>query len=90
MEKDFILEKRNPLRVLFTIKNVKPNDDEVSAWCQLHGSEFAGKLIPYGALVNYKPPKTREAGQLDKFGPDSIAGVFAGYHVGFGMHWSRH
>ena len=39
--------------------------------------------------MNYKPPKTREAGQLHKFGPDSIAGVFAGYHIGPGMHWSR-
>ena len=69
--------------------NVEPNDDEISAWCKLHGSEFAGKLIPYGARVNYKPPKTREAGQLHKFGPDSIPGVFAGYHIGPGMHWSR-
>ena len=64
--------------------NVEPNDDELSAWCKLHGSEFAGKLIPYGARVNYKPPKTREAGQLHKFGPDSIPGVFAGYHIGPG------
>ena len=39
--------------------------------------------------MNYKPPKTREAGQLHKFGPDSIPGVFAGYHIGPGMHWSR-
>ena len=69
--------------------NVEPNDDEFSAWCKLHGSDFAGKLIPYGARVNYKPPKTREAGQLHKFGPDSIPGVFAGYHIGPGMHWSR-
>ena len=69
--------------------NVEPNDDELSAWCKLHGTEFAGKLIPYGARVNYKPPKTREAGQLHKFGPDSIPGVFAGYHIGPGMHWSR-
>ena len=69
--------------------NVEPNDDELSAWCKLHGSDFAGKLIPYGARVNYKPPKTREAGQLHKFGPDSIPGVFAGYHIGPGMHWSR-
>ena len=69
--------------------NVEPNDDELSAWCKLHGSEFAGKLIPYGARVNYKPPKTRDAGQLHKFGPDSIPGVFAGYHIGPGMHWSR-
>ena len=69
--------------------NVEPNDDELSAWCKLHGSDFAGKLIPYGARVNYKPPKTREAGQLHKFGPDSIPGVFAGYHIGPGMHWTR-
>ena len=39
--------------------------------------------------MNNKPPKTREAGQLHKFGPDSIAGVVAGYHIGPGMHWSR-
>ena len=39
--------------------------------------------------MSYKPPKTREAGQLHKFGPDSIPGVFAGYHIGPGMHWSR-
>ena len=51
--------------------NVEPNDDELSAWCKLHGTDFAGKLIPYGARVNYKPPKIREAGQLHKFGPDS-------------------
>ena len=69
--------------------NVEPNDDELSAWCKLHGTDFAGKLIPYGARVNYKPPKTREAGQLHKFGPDSIPGVFARYHIGPGMHWSR-
>ena len=68
---------------------MEPNDDELSAWCKLHGTDFAGKLIPYGARVNYKPPKTREAGQLHKFGPDSIPGVFAGYHIGPGMHWSR-
>ena len=69
--------------------NVEPNDDELSSWCKLHGFDFAGKLIPYGARVNYKPPKTRDAGQLHKFGPDSIPGVFAGYHIGPGMHWSR-
>ena len=69
--------------------NVEPSDRDLSAWCKLHGSDFAGKLIPYGARVNYKPPKTREAGQLHKFGPDSIPGVFAGYHIGPGMHWSR-
>ena len=38
--------------------NVEPNDDELSAWCKLHGSEFAGKLIPYGARVNKTMTKT--------------------------------
>ena len=66
-----------------------PTTKKLSAWCKPHGSEFAGKLIPYGARVNYRPPKTREAGQLHKFGPDSFPGVFAGYHIGPGMHWSR-
>ena len=81
------LENSNPLCMSSTQR--RTNDDELSAWCKLHGSDFAGKLIPYGARVNYKPPKTREAGQLHKFGPDSIPGVFAGYHIGPGMHWSR-
>ena len=64
--------------------NVEPNDDELSAWCKLHGSDFAGKLIPYGARVNYKPPKTREAGQLHKFGPDSYSRSVCRI-----SHWSR-
>ena len=25
--------------------NVEPNDDELSAWCKLHGTDFAGKLM---------------------------------------------
>ena len=86
---DHSLPGRTAILCVCHLLNVEPNDDELSAWCKLHGSEFAGKLIPYGARVNYKPPKTREAGQLHKFGPDSIPGVFAGYHIGPGMHWSR-
>ena len=34
--------------------NVEPNDDELSAWCKLHGTDFAGKLIPYGARVSLR------------------------------------
>ena len=69
---------RTAIHCVCHLLNVEPNDEELSAWRKLHGSESAGK-----------PPKTREAGQLHKFGPDSIPGVFAGYHIGPGMHWSR-
>eukprot|EP00435_Cladocopium_sp_Y103_P034429 s953_g8.t2 len=80
---------RTAIQCVCHLLNTEPNDDEISAWCKLHGSEFKGKLIPYGALVNYKPPATRDVNQSHKFDPDAIPGVFAGYHVGPGMHWSR-
>eukprot|EP00435_Cladocopium_sp_Y103_P017027 s2456_g4.t1 len=40
--------------------NIEPNDEEVSAWCKLHGEEFKGKLIPFGALVYFKPTANRD------------------------------
>ena len=57
---------------------------EVSAWCKckLHGSGFKGKLIPFAALVNDKPPEARETEKLHQFGPGSSPGVFAGCHIG--------
>eukprot|EP00435_Cladocopium_sp_Y103_P000463 s4856_g1.t1 len=69
--------------------NTEHNDDDISAWCKLHGSEFKGKLVPSGAMVNYKPSSSRDVGQSHKFDPDAIPGVFAAYHAGPGMHWPR-
>eukprot|EP00435_Cladocopium_sp_Y103_P045227 s435_g12.t3 len=69
--------------------NIEPNDEEVSAWCKLHGEEFKGKLIPFGALVYFKPTANRDREQKHKFDPMGIPGVFAGYSLGPGLHWSR-
>ena len=48
--------------------NVEPSDDELSAWCKLHGTDFAGKLIPYGARVNYKLRKQEKQDNVTSLG----------------------
>ena len=30
-----------------------------SAWMKLHGEEFKGEKIPFGALVDFKPSEAR-------------------------------
>lgn len=69
--------------------NVEPNDQEVSSWCKLHGEEFKGKMIPFGALVCFKPSGARHVEQKHKFDPMGIPGVFAGYDLAPGLHWSK-
>ena len=77
------------IRCVSHLLNIEPNDDEVSSWCKLHGEEFKGKMIPFGALVYFKPSGSREREQQHKFDPMGIPGVFAGYSIGPGLHWSR-
>ena len=77
------------IRCVSHLLNIEPNDDEVSSWCKLHGEEFKGKMIPFGALVYFKPSDARGREQQHKFDPMGIPGVFAGYSLGPGLHWSR-
>ena len=77
------------IRCVSHLLNIEPNDDEVSSWCKLHGEEFRGKMIPFGALVYFKPSDARAREQQHKFDPMGIPGVFAGYSLGPGLHWSR-
>ena len=77
------------IRCVSHLLNIEPNDDEVSSWCKLHGEEFKGKLIPFGALVYFKPSDARARQKQHKFDPMGIPGVFAGYSLGPGLHWSR-
>ena len=71
------------------LHNIEPNDEEVSAWCKLHGEDFKGKMIPFGAMVFFKPSWARDTDQKHKFDPMGIPGVFAGHDIGPGQHWSR-
>ena len=77
------------IRCVSHLLNIEPNDDEVSSWGKLHGEEFKGKMIPFGALVYFKPSDARAREQQHKFDPMGIPGVFAGYSLGPGLHWSR-
>ena len=77
------------IRCVSHLLNIEPNDDEVSSWCKLHGEEFKGKMIPFGALVYFKPSDARAREQQHKFDPMGIPGVFAGHSLGPGLHWSR-
>jgi hypothetical protein len=68
---------------------VEPGEDDVSAWCKLHGAEFKGEKIPFGALVYFKPSGARTNEQGHKFDPKGIPGVFAGYEIAPGVNWRR-
>ena len=53
-----------------------------------HGVEFDGLSIPYGCLVDFRPPNvvlTKAA----KFGTTSMPGVFVGYTQHVGGKWAR-
>ena len=68
---------------------MEPGEDDVSAWCKLHGAEFKGEKIPFGALVYFKPSGARANEQAHKFDPKGIPGVFAGYEIAPGVNWRR-
>ena len=68
---------------------MEPGEDDVSAWCKLHGAEFKGDKIPFGALVYFKPSGARANEQAHKFDPKGIPGVFAGYEIAPGVNWRR-
>ena len=63
--------------------------EDGSAWEKLHKEAFKGKMIPFGAKVNFKPSEARKAESPSKFSPRSIPGVFAGYEISSAMKWSR-
>ena len=80
---------RKAIQCVCHLLNVEPGDDDLSAWCKMHGKDFKGEKIPFGALVFFKPSGARSVDQGDKFDPKAIPGVFAGYNLGSGNHWNR-
>ena len=84
-----MLLEESPIECVCQLLNVEPGDDDVSAWCKVHGKEFPGEKIPFGALVFFKPSGARKVDQDHKFDPKAIPGVFAGYNLGSGHHWNR-
>ena len=56
---------------------------------QASWGRIQGKDDSFGALVYFKSSDARAREQQHKFDPMGIPGVFAGYSLGPGLHWSR-
>lgn len=63
--------------------------EDGSAWEKMHKEKFKGKMISFGAKVNFKPSEARKSEAPSKFIHRSTPGIFAGYEVTTGMKWGR-
>ena len=45
-------------------KTITPQDDDPSPYARLHGAEFDGLRVPFGALVIYKATKRQQAKRM--------------------------
>ena len=54
------------------------------------GEKFEAKIIPFGALVEYKVPPTRAKEEPGKFGGKGTPGIFAGYELGEMGKWTKY
>ena len=52
-------------------------------------SEFTGELHPFGCLVSYRPSTTKANAGENKFGPNTVEGIFMGYYVHLVGRWSK-
>ena len=69
------------------------------AWFLTHGEHFTGERLPFGCLVRYLPNRTKSQRKKDgrmtfkdkqaKWDARSRAGVFVGYDMKPGYHWSQ-
>ena len=59
-----------------------------SPWFARRGVDFPGVLYPFGAAVAYKPYPTPEEKRY-RYEPDSVDGIFLGYHLHCGGEWSK-
>jgi hypothetical protein len=57
-----------------------------SPWDRRHGSQLEGLRCPFGALVDFLPPKP-VLERLPKFGPRGTPGIFLGYYIHPGGHF---
>ena len=56
----------------------------IQKWGRLHGHEFEGLWIPFGALIQYKPSVAKS-----KLGAKTSAGLFLGWKIESGFNWKR-
>ena len=64
----------------FAVGITASTDGSPSPWWVVHGHEFPGRVLPFGALVHYRPPRP-VLKNLPKFAPRTIPGIFMGWHI---------
>ena len=61
-----------------------------SAWNNRHKKgHFGGELIPFGARVDFLPPKHVRKNEMPKFAATAVPGIFLGWMIQPGGHWSK-
>ena len=55
----------------------------VVSWEKMHKEVFKGKMIPFGAKVNFKPSEARKSEAPSKFSPRSSPGIFCRIRIEF-------
>ena len=65
--------------------NVELGENELSAWCKLHGDEFKGEKIPFGALVYFKLSGARVNDRDTSLTPRASHA----YEIAPGVTWKR-
>ena len=66
----------------------KDKDGEV-LYQKWTGKDFMGKLIPFGARIEYRVPETRQDERPASWAPQATTGIFAGYEIDAGGHWNK-
>ena len=75
------------VRAFCFYRNVTPGKDGRVAWISRHGSEFKGKLLPFGSLVDFLPaPPIRK--EKPKMATPAVPGVMLGYWQNPGGCWN--
>ena len=65
-----------------------PVDDGPSPYAKLHGKEYEGLRVPFGAQVIYKATKRQQAKRM-RFDPTGVYGIFVGFHLHPGYTHSK-
>ena len=62
------------------------DDEGNSPWKARHGTDFKGKVFPFGCGVHYLPAPTK--GMNSKAAPAMSYGIFLGYRLAPGGKWN--
>jgi RNA:NAD 2'-phosphotransferase (TPT1/KptA family) len=62
---------------------------KLSPYFKRHQHHFQGKIIPFGALIDYLPSSPQGKKATPQFAPRANPGVFLGYHLNSGGLWGH-